>query len=147
MAENNYIPDDLPNYEGKQIYLGSGRLIFDAKEDSLFFIADKSVSLSSEGTVNIDTKDFVVINSPKIYLGLNSHNESQPTLLGENTYQLLNKIINSLDSLSKELQTAVSTPTGTPIVALTKVSAKLQANVSVMKKQIQKIKSKKTFVE
>jgi hypothetical protein len=147
MTENNYIPKDLPDYDGKQIYLGTGRLILNAKDDSLIFIADKSVSIQTEGTVNIDSKDYTIINSPKIYLGLNSYNESQPLLLGQNSYDLFNKIISSLESLSNDLVSAISTPTGTPIVSLTQASAKLKANISVMKTQISKIKSKKNFTE
>lgn len=144
--ENNYTPKELGDYDGKQVYLGSGRVIVDAKDDSIFLIAKEAVGLNAE-TVNIEGVDYVILDGKKLYLGINSVNESQPILLGDNTYKLLSKMINTFQTLSDDLATAISTPMGTPIVALTKASMKLKADVPIMKKMLEKIKSKKGFVE
>ena len=144
--ENNYTPKELGDYDGKQVYLGSGRVIVDAKDDSIFLIAKEAVGLNAE-TVNIEGVDYVILDSEKLYLGINAVNESQPILLGDNTYKLLSKMINTFQTLSDDLATAISTPMGTPIVALTKASMKLKADVPIMKKMLEKIKSKKGFVE
>lgn len=144
--ENNYTPKDLGDYDDKQVYLGSDRIILDAKEDSIFLVAKESVGLNAQ-TVNIEGDEYVILDGTKLYLGINSVNETQPILLGDNTYKLIAKIISSLSSLSDDLATTISTPTGTPLVALTKASAKLKSDIVVMKKMVEKIKSKKGFVE
>ena len=146
MVENNYSPTDLGDYDGKQAYLGSGRVVIDAKDDSIFLVAKESVGLNAQ-TINIEGDEYVILDGKKLYLGINSINEAQPILLGDNTYKLITKIINSLSSLSDDLATTISTPTGTPLVSLTKASAKLKSDIVVMKKMVEKIKSKKGFVE
>ena len=59
-------------YTGKQIIIDSDRVTLNSKEDMTFLIAKKAVSISSGGTVNIDSTGMTIINSPKIKLGLNA---------------------------------------------------------------------------
>tara|TARA_B110000285_G_scaffold103441_1_gene117746 strand:- start:833 stop:1261 length:429 start_codon:yes stop_codon:yes gene_type:complete len=59
-------------YTGKQIIIDSDRVTLNSKEDMTFLIAKKAISISSGGTVNIDSTGMTIINSPKIKLGLNA---------------------------------------------------------------------------
>ena len=59
-------------YTGNQIIIDSDRVTLNSKEDMTFLIAKKAVSISSGGTVNIDSTGMTIINSPKIKLGLNA---------------------------------------------------------------------------
>lgn len=141
----SYIPDKSNIFSGSQILFNSDRLLFNAKNDSIFITANKAVSLSSNGTLNFDSTSYSIFNSSKIYLGLDAYNEEQPLLLGQNTYKLLDKIINTIDSLASDLLSVISTPTGTNIVQLTKAGSKMKSKIATMKRDLEKIKSKKNF--
>lgn len=142
---SQYIPDKSTTYSGSQILFNSGRLILNAKSDSVFISANKAISLGSNGTINFDSNSYTIFNSPKIYLGLDAHNEEQPLLLGQNTYKLFEKIISTIESLSNDLSNVISTPTGTNIVQLTIAGKNIKAKVLTMKKDLEKIKSKTNF--
>ena len=70
----DYIPDKSQLYQGNQILFNSGRLILNAKTDSIFISANKAVSIASNGTINFDSKSYSIFNSPKIYLGPKENN-------------------------------------------------------------------------
>ena len=86
MAEINIDDDNLnssspqepaqPNtYQGKQIVLDSDRILFNAKKDSILLYSDKSVGINSVGSIHINTgnnefKNYIVLNSPTIFLGM-----------------------------------------------------------------------------
>ena len=83
---------DFP-YTGDQIIVTSGRVLFNAKDDSVFLFAKKSIGLSSAGTINFDSDDSCIINSPKIYLGLNA---TEPLVKGFRLQAYLNDLNQSL---------------------------------------------------
>ena len=59
-------------YRGRQIIIDSGRVLLNAKDDSVFIIGDKAVGISTNGTFNIDSGGKTIINSPQIDLGLDA---------------------------------------------------------------------------
>jgi len=73
-------------YTGKQIIIDSDRVTLNSKEDMTFLLAKKAISISSGGTVNIDSKGMTIINSPKIKLGLNAEH---PLVKGDVLYNIL----------------------------------------------------------
>lgn len=107
---NSYKPETPSQYNKDQIVLSSGRILFNAKTDSTMFFANKAISLSSAGTINLDSDDYTIVNSPKIYLGLKAHKEKEPLVLGTQTNNLLKSLISSI----KEFTNLVKTGGGTP---------------------------------
>jgi len=92
-------------YQGKQVIITSDRLLFNAREDSLFS-SDKTIAFSTNKDFHISTSDGTdgkfVINSPKIHLGLVKDDNklaNNPALKGEETQQLLEDILNHLNLL------------------------------------------------
>ena len=92
-------------YQGKQVIITSDRLLFNAREDSLFS-SDKTIAFSTNKDFHINTSDGkdgkFVINSPKIHLGLvknDSKLANNPALKGDETQQLLEDILNHLNLL------------------------------------------------
>ena len=77
-SATSYKPD-FP-YTGKQIIIDSGRVLLNAKDDSVFIVGDKAVGISTNGTFNIDSGGKTIINSPSIDLGLN---DRHPLLKGD----------------------------------------------------------------
>ena len=94
MAEINIDDDNLnssspqepaqPNtYQGKQIVLDSDRILFNAKKDSILLYSDKSVGINSVGSIHINTgnnefKNYIVLNSPTIFLGMKENGTEPP---------------------------------------------------------------------
>lgn len=101
MAKKEYIPD-FP-YKGDQVIISSGRLLFHAKEDSIFLFGKKAVGISSTGIVNIDSYDGVSISSPKIELGLNASEGGEPVMLGRTTNNIILEILTDLQELGDAL--------------------------------------------
>lgn len=92
-------------YQGKQVIITSDRLLFNAREDSLFS-SNKTIAFSTNKDFHINTSDGAdgkfVINSPKIHLGLVKDDNklaNNPALKGDETQQLLEDILNHLNLL------------------------------------------------
>ena len=63
-ASVNDIPfkPDFP-YVGRQIIIDSGRVHLNAKDDFLVLMSQKSISLSSQGSVNVDANASFIVNA------------------------------------------------------------------------------------
>ena len=57
-------------YKGNQVIVASGRIVFNAKDDAVLIFAKKTIGFSSAGSIHFNSDDMMVVNSPKIYLGL-----------------------------------------------------------------------------
>ena len=97
-----YLPEH-PGYTGNQIVLSSDRVTLHSREDSIMCYGKKAISLASLGTVNFDVTDRVIINAPKIELGLEAEVGGQPVLLGQKTVDLLERLLNTLQAFGKAL--------------------------------------------
>jgi len=104
------LPDQ---YSGKQILINSGRLIFNSSEDHLLLSSAKSISLSSNGGLNIDTSQ-AILQTENIYLG--SKSATEPLVLGD----ALEAVVKELISIVREISIASATAanSGGPIPTL-----------------------------
>lgn len=107
---NKYQPELPSQYKGQQIILSSGRILFNAKSDSIMLSSNKAISLSTKGTFNIDSDDYSIINSPKIYLGLQASSEKEPLLLGTKTNNLLKDLITAIEGFTELVRSGGGTP-------------------------------------
>lgn len=69
-------------YLENQIILSSDRIMLHSKKDAIFLFGRAAVSLSSPATINLDSKESVLINSPKILLGDKADSAGSPVVLG-----------------------------------------------------------------
>ena len=119
-------PEAVRTYSGEQIILNSGRLTFNAKNDSIILGAAKSIHLTSNTSVNVDGATQIALVAPKVYLGSTTGVEDiqlQSLVLGENLNILLGEVSSFL--LALETYFASSTDsTGAPIAALQLASTK-----------------------
>ena len=133
----------IPNeYQGKQIILNSGRLLFNSNLDHILLSSQKSIGLSAIDSVNIDTKK-VVIQSNKLYLG--SKNANEPLLLGGSTILLLKQLIDALNSFMNIASTTVSTAPGTPLGPLNVIASQTAGLLQLISTQLDSLKSKDNF--
>ena len=76
---------DFP-YVGRQIIIDSGRVHLNAKDDFLVLMSKKSISLSSQGSVNVDANASFIVNANRIRLGIEA---TEPLVLGNRLSILL----------------------------------------------------------
>jgi hypothetical protein len=85
----------MPKFDGDQIVMNSDRIIFSSKANEMMFFAKKTIgittdqvlSLNSYGNTTItSTKGIMTLNASKIYLNFNTEGANdQPALLGRTT--------------------------------------------------------------
>ena len=104
-----FSPPTSPNeYNGSQILLNSGRLVFNSYLDHILLSSAKSINLNSFESTNIDTRKFIV-RADNIYLGP-QYLANQPLMLGNKTVNLLKNLVDSLILLTDELKKLTSDP-------------------------------------
>lgn len=108
----SYSKDKAPTspreYNGAQIILDSGRLVFNSWKDHILFSSAKSINLNSQESINIDTKKFIT-QADKIFLG-KEELATEPLMLGNTTVQLLRDLVSSVQELASILKTLESAP-------------------------------------
>lgn len=139
-----------PNdFTDNQILLNSDRVLINAKKDIVFLNAKKAVSLSSDKSVNIDSKENTIISSAKTFVG--NKNATEPLLFGEKTDAWLNELLGILTDLLTALAahnhgTGVG-PSTVPIISLPDFQGTLPGKIEQIKAKIEQLKSKKNFVD
>lgn len=108
-------PESVKDYSSNQILINSGRLVLNAKQDSVLISSAKSINLNSQDSVNVDSKNQVIINSPSILLG--DRNATEPILKGDITIELLSELVDELRKWMTQFNTNPS-----PYLAPLKVS-------------------------
>ena len=91
----NVAPESTSEYSNPQVLINSGRLVFNAKSDSVLISSAKSINLNSQDSVNIDSQNVFVVNSPSILLG--SKDATEPLLKGDTTIELLSELVGQLN--------------------------------------------------
>jgi len=139
MYKSNYIPK-FP-YTGDQVTVGAGRLIFHAKEDSVFIFANKAISLATSGSAHINATEGTFINSNTIELGLNA----QEQLIKGNTavmnwkvlYTQLQQFVNAVGGMSE-------TELGLSVVEINKVATVLSQTIQAQRDSLDDLLSTTT---
>jgi hypothetical protein len=117
-------PTNVGQYEGNQIILNSGRLVFNSKSDSILALANKSIHLSCGETLGVDAKQ-ISLTADKVYLGSSEGIEGtkiQSVILGENLNFVLGDIAVFLQTLNIAFKSAVDS-NGAPIVSLQSIAS------------------------
>jgi len=113
-------PTNVGQYSENQIILNSGRLVFNAKSDSVLILANKSIQLSCNETLGVDAKQISLLSN-EIYLGPPNDPNMQPIVLGDNLNFVLGDIAIFLQTLNIAFKTATDS-NGAPIVSLQSIA-------------------------
>jgi hypothetical protein len=148
-----YKPENIESYKGEQIIINSGRLILNAKDDSIFNYTNKafivsvgdSIHFNVGPTDNATSNNKFIVNAQKIELGLNA---SEPILLGNETTNLLKEIIQDLQTFCGSLTSAVGIGVGSVALPQINIAATtLSTSLSTKISRLEKIKSLKNFTQ
>jgi hypothetical protein len=146
--ENFYSTNNPPTtpsqYISPQIILNSNRIVLNAKSDSVLISGQTSVYISSNKSINLEAEQ-LYIDSTDIRLG--SKIADQAILKGDDTVELLKRLITEVTNLSTALKTIKIWPGGVPSPDPTigPVSKIAESNLERILIQIDSIKS--TFVK
>ena len=101
---SNDPPQSIPSYEGSQVLLSSDRLVFNSKTDSIIANSQKSISLSSVGTVGIFSQEGdIVLQTSKNKVRLGDPNANQSIILGDKFMDDFKDLLNKLQNLCQTL--------------------------------------------
>jgi hypothetical protein len=140
-------PDKADSYQGSQVLINSGRLFFNAKEESILFSATAAVA-GNASTISFDGIDYVALDATKVYLGTEAFGEREPVLLGATTQDWMRQLLSELERLGKALAGVV--PAGSSAGGLTQIKshgASMSSPLGQIKKAIDDLDSIKVFTE
>jgi len=121
-------PQSIPTYEGSQAILNSDRLVFNSKADSIILNSQKSISVSSIGTIGIYSQEGdIVLQTSKNNIKLGDPDANQSVILGDKFMDDFQDLLRKLQSLCQTLsaEPKLYLSTGTAGSAKTQISSML----------------------
>ena len=143
----NSEPDKADAYQGAQVLINSGRLFFNAKEESILLSGTEAIG-GNANTISWDGQEYVALDATKVYLGTKAFDEREPVLLGATTQAWMKDLLTELERLGKALAAVV--PAGSSAGGLTQIKshgASMAAPLGQIKKAIDDLDSLKVFTE
>ena len=131
-GKNDISPKPPNDYEGKQILVNSGRLILNAKEDSILLSSPNVIHFSAGDSLHIDTANKVIMSTQEVLLV--DRFADQRAVLGDELVFELNKLIPVLEGLAKACTSATAGPF--PVATLIGIGPALEASIKDFKKAL-----------
>lgn len=141
----SYVPTQEDKFKGKQLIGKSDRIILQAKTDSILISARQATSIAAQ-SINLDSTQYIGLDSPKIFLGSRAKTEQdQPILRGTDTTGWLEELVDVLLKISRDLSKITDPYSGVAI--LQKLAITLPPTLNRLKGELSTLKSKKVFTE
>jgi hypothetical protein len=139
-------PLNIPDYFNPQIILNSDRVTLNSKKDEVMIFAKTNIEINTKNVINLNADERVHLNSPAIFLGpYDANNIPQPLLLGNNTYELLESLLDSLYNFSISLSTVIGSPEGSPAVDINNAAGSLLNDLDRINDKLEGILSQQNF--
>lgn len=144
-------PENFSKYSKDQVILTSGRLVFNAREDSLFLLSKKDLAVSTGGDVHINVglpgskNSLFIINSNRIQFGLASKGTVEPVAKADSLLVSLEKLSKALDTFTQKLSGVTGTVEVAGMTIISTSAMALKKEVAAFKSSLDKIPSKTTF--
>jgi len=140
-------------YNGEQIVLSSGRLIFNARSNDIFITSKRYINLSAGDKVTIDVgiedsdneENMFLVNAPKMQLGLDLNGQAEPITKADELEGVLNDLIDAISTYSDMVQAAAIVPGPLMAVLLTPATTMLKGKLFQVKADMINFKSEKSF--
>ncbi len=142
--ENASKPIASNQYQGPQIVLNSGRLLFNTTQDHLMLSSQKSINLNALDSINMDTTGPIVLEAGQVLLG--SKDATESALLGDSTVDLLQNLISDLSSLLKIMGAQIGN-NGLLLEPMATTARTISNNLSTYQSQLDNLKSNIVKVE
>ena len=106
-------PISTPEYLENQIILNSGRLVLNAKTNSVLISANKQIAITSIGTVGISSDTNITLSSPEVNLG--SKDADQSLILGNDFMKQFESLLKGIKNVCSALEKNQNWPGGSPV--------------------------------
>ena len=135
-------PPTEPNiFAGEQIILNSGRLLFNAKTDSILLTSADSIKINSLNNVIVESP-ITVVQSKEIFLG---DKASEPVILGDKFLSSFSRLLTQIITVAGVLQTPIGSGIPfTPNAPIAGAATQLFSEANNMQLEIENFKSKVT---
>ena len=138
-------PTSPSSYNGSQVIVNSGRLLFNSKSDHILLSSARTISFGAQKGFNFDTpSNFVVKVGTKIMLGDKEESTTEPLILGDKFLKDFQKLLTNVISLTSALGTVGTPIPFTPNVAVAQTATKVGLQAQTMLSSIEFYKSKTT---
>lgn len=129
-------------YTNSQAILSGDRIILNGKNDEILLYSN-GIGLSSTNTIYVNSTKDILLEAPKIILGLDNSGgvAVEPLLKGNETVKLLSHLIKELKNLSTQLSSVVSTPPGTPLIPINKAGLSLITSLNYITAETQDLQT------
>ena len=139
------IPSSPSLYNGSQVIVNSGRLLFNSKNDHILLSSARTISFGAQKGFNFDTPaNFVVKVGTKIMLGDKEESTTEPLILGDKFLADFQKLLTNIISLTSALGTVGTPVPFTPNIAVAQTATKVGLQAQAMLTSIEFYKSKTT---
>jgi hypothetical protein len=103
-------PINPTKYSNSQIIISSERITLNSRKDEIMLHSNTNIELGATQVIHLNSSNSILLNSPKIYLGLNSTGKTptEPALLGAQTVELLDKLLEALNNFASDIRTSPS---------------------------------------
>jgi hypothetical protein len=139
-------PIEVSKYIDPQLVLTGNRVLILSKKDDVFVVGKTNIEVHAK-VINLNSTERTHIHSPKIFLGTKKNGDlaDEPLLLGDKTIDWLNKLCQDLSKFCSALETAVSTPQGTPIQQVNTAAQQLNMTLEDLIQKTETLKSKQNY--
>jgi len=139
------VPSSPSSYNGSQVIVNSGRLLFNSKNDHILLSSARTISFGAQKGFNFDTpSNFVVKVGTKIMLGDKNEDTTEPLILGDKFLDDFKKLLNNMVSLTNVLGTVGTPVPYQPNIAVSQAATKVGLQAQTMLTSIEFYKSKTT---
>jgi hypothetical protein len=137
-------------YKGNQIILSSERVTLNSKKDGVFLFGKATVGISSVGTINLDSREKVLIDSPKIELGNKAEQFGEPVPLGNSLQSVLsdmNDVLNLLSNAMSKANGTDDTSTALSLATIQVAGSTSMITIKNIQSRLQNILSQTTYTK
>jgi hypothetical protein len=144
---------DIKTYDGEQIVLSSGRLVFNSRSDSTFISSRQYINLSAGDKVTIDVgpvdsddeENMFLVNAPRIQFGLDKNGVPEPIVKGEQLDDILTQLMTAISTYADLVQAAAIVPGPLMAAMLTPATSILKGKLQQIKLNLDNFKSNNSF--
>ena len=139
-------PLDASDYFNSQVILNADRVTLNSRKDEVMIFAKTNVEINTNNIINLNANERVHLNTNAVFLGtVNNQLPTEPIVLGNRLYNLLEGLLDGLQTFSITLTTIVASPEGAPMIDLNNAAQALSNKLENVEGQIENILSNRNF--
>jgi hypothetical protein len=145
--------NDIKTYNGEQIVLASGRLVFNSRSNDVYINSKRYINLSSGDKITMDVgredsdneENMFLVNAPRIQFGLDRYGLPEPVVKGEQLDIILSQMMEAIAQYTEMLQKVAILPPPQMSTALIPANKFLIGRFQQIKYDLQNFKSNTSF--